>query len=68
MKYQFILDNINDYPVERMCKCMKVIKNAYYHWMKFKDEIKEKSRKTFLKDRIKVIFEESRQTYGSYRM
>lgn len=68
MKYQFILNNTNNYPVERMCKYMKVSKNAYYHWMKSKDEIKEKSGRTFLKERIKAIFEENRQTYGSHRM
>ena len=68
MKYQFILDNIDNYPVEKMCKCMKVSRNSYYHWMKSKDKIKEKSGRVFLKERIKSIFKDSRQTYGSHRM
>jgi transposase InsO family protein len=36
--------------------------------MKYKDEIKEKSSRIFLKERVQLIFEESRQTYGSHRM
>ena len=51
-----------------MCSCMKVSKNAYYHWLKAKDVIKEKSSKLHLKSRILSIFEESREIYGSYRI
>ena len=31
MRYNFILRNEDNYPVERMCKCMRVSKNAYYN-------------------------------------
>lgn len=68
MKYQFIFNNVDAFPVEKMCKYMKVSKNAYYSWLKSKDVIKEISVKSLLKQRIKVIFDENRQTYGSYRM
>ncbi len=34
MRYEFILRNETKYPVEKMCKSMKVSKNAYYHWVK----------------------------------
>jgi transposase InsO family protein len=47
---------------------MKVSKNAYYHWYKSKDVISAKSPKTSLKERIKVIFYESREIYGSCRV
>jgi putative transposase len=43
MKYAFILKNENKYPVEKMCKCMKVSRNAYCHWFKQKSVIKEKT-------------------------
>lgn len=56
------------YPVEKMCKAMRVSKNAYYHWIKNKDIIALKTTKTFLKERIKFIFEQSRQIYGSCRI
>lgn len=50
-----------------MCSCMKVSKNAYYHWCKIKDIVFVATPKTHLKQRIKFIFEESREIYGSYR-
>ena len=68
MRYLFILKNEQQYPVEKMCKCMKVSKSSYYHWIKQKDVIKTKSSKLFLKERIKVLFEQSREIYGSYRI
>lgn len=68
MRYQFISNNIDIYTVERMCKCMRVSKNYYYHWLKSKDNSNEKPAKVLLKERIKVIFEQSRQTYGSHRI
>ena len=68
MRYKFILRNENNYPVERMCKCMKVSKNAYYHWCKNKGQNKIKPSKIILKERIKVVFDESRQIYGSCRI
>jgi len=68
MRYNFILNNDNIYPVEKMCKCMKVSKNAYYHWLKRKDVVVLESNKTQLQKRIREIFEENRQIYGSCRI
>jgi len=47
---------------------MNVSKNAYYHWYKSRHLIKIKPSKVILKERIKEIFEENRQIYGSYRI
>lgn len=68
MRYKFILNHRNDYTVEKMCSCLKVSKNAYYHWLKAKDVTKEKASKLHLKARILLIFEESREIYGSARI
>mgnify|MGYP001814050639 CR=1 FL=1 len=68
MIYKFILRNEDSYSVEKMCRCMKVSKNAYYHWVKSKDIIVLETPKMKLKERIKVIFEENRQIYGSCRI
>jgi len=68
MRYNFILRNEDNYPVEKMCECMKVSKNAYYHWVKIKCVISSESTKVKLMKRIRVIFEESRQIYGSCRI
>ena len=47
---------------------MKVSKNAYYHWVKIKCFTSSESTKVKLMKRISVIFEESRQIYGSCRI
>ena len=51
-----------------MCRCMKVSKNAYYYWIRRKDIVIVNSSKIKLKGRIKAIFEQSRQIYGSCRI
>ena len=68
MKYNFILRNEDNYSVERMCCCMKVSKNAYYHWLKSKDLIVLDTPRIKLMERVEIIFEESRQIYGSARI
>jgi transposase InsO family protein len=68
MRYAFILRNEYNYPVEKMCKYMKVSKNAYYHWCKNKNTMNTKTNKMLLKERIKFIFNESRDIYGSCRI
>ncbi len=47
---------------------MKVSKNAYYHWFKNKDIVFLKTATMHLKERIKVLFKENREIYGSYRI
>ena len=51
-----------------MCKCMKVSKNAYYHWVKSKDKIVFETSKMRLMKRIRVVFDENMQIYGSCRI
>lgn len=38
VKYGFIKNHTGKYPVEKMCYCMKVSKNAYYTWLRNKDK------------------------------
>ena len=51
-----------------MCKCMMISKNAYYHWLKNKNSVAVETTKSHLKKRVKVIFEDSREIYGSHRI
>lgn len=51
-----------------MCKCMKISKNAYYHWLKTKDSVVVETARKHLKKRIKIIFKDSREIYGSHRI
>ena len=68
MRYEFILRNQNKYPVEKMCKYMKVSKNAFYYWLNNMNTIKIKPSKIILKQRITALFFENKQIYGSYRI
>ena len=68
MRYQFILTNVDIFSVEKMCKCMRVSRNAYYHWFKNKDLRSVKTPKMLLKERVKIIFEQSKEIYGSCRI
>jgi transposase InsO family protein len=47
---------------------MDVSKNAYYNWFKRKDKLRVKTSKIVLKERVKAIFKESREIYGSCRI
>ena len=60
--------NQKNYPVEKMCKCVKVSKNAYYNWLKNKDLKSINTAKKVLKQRIQLIFQDSKEIYGSYRI
>jgi len=51
-----------------MCKYFRLSKSAYYHWINNKDIVKTKQSKIILQQRIKLIFEQSRQIYGSCRI
>jgi transposase InsO family protein len=63
-----MIENENRYPVEKMCKCLRVSKNSFYYWNKTKDSPKLKASKKLLMERIKYLFEESRRIYGSHRI
>ena len=51
-----------------MCYCLKISKNAYYNWLNNKDAVKTKTSKTHLMNRIREIFKENREIYGSPRI
>ena len=68
IRYKFIASNEKIYSVEKMCKCMKVSRNAYYNWRKNKDVNRSKKQTQHLKQRIKQLFTASKEIYGSYRI
>ena len=51
-----------------MCKCMRVSRSAYYHWLNQKIKDKGGTPKIILKERIGSLFKESREIYGSCRI
>jgi len=50
-----------------MCKVLKLTRSGYYAWCKRKESPRTKENK-ILSQQIKLIFEESRRTYGSPRI
>ncbi|OWP85501.1 transposase [Flavobacterium covae] len=68
MKYEFIYKHESNYPVEKMCKYLKISKNSYYKWLTTKDKIRQKASLIVLKERIQYHFQQSKSVYGSYRI
>lgn len=56
-----------NYPVERMCKVLKVSRSCYYRWYRCGISKRKLENQKLLVE-IKEIFETSKQTYGSPRI
>ena len=60
------MDYAEEFPVKKMCEVLSVSKSGYYHW---KNKLLLADSKTeALDEKIKSIFESSRETYGSPRI
>jgi transposase InsO family protein len=67
MKYQFIEDYRDEFPVTRMCTVLQVSASGYYAWRKRPTSQREQDNEKLV-ERIKAIHAESRETYGSPRV
>ena len=61
------MDNKTLFPVEKMCKVFKVSSSAYYAWCNHKPSRREENN-NFLIEEIKIIYNNSKGTYGSPRI
>ena len=61
------MDNKTLFPVEKMCKVFKVSRSAYYAWYNHKPSRREENN-NFLIEEIKIIYNNSKGTYGSPRI
>jgi putative transposase len=59
--------NDSIFPIEKMCKVLKVSRSSYYSWLTRKPG-KRDLENYDLSDRIKKIYESSKKTYGSPRV
>lgn len=64
MKFKLIQKNRSKYPVEKMCKILKVSKSGYYKWLKQPQPTTD----TKLLTQISAIYKASRETYGYLRI
>ena len=67
MKYQFIEEHRDQYPVTLMCRILEVVRSGYYKWRKQPLSARKMADLVLLKQ-MRDIFEQSRETYGSYRI
>lgn len=67
MIYRFIYEHEKMFPIEKMCKVLKVGRRSYYDW-KSPNIPERKQRELFLKQEIKRVYFAAKQRYGSPRI
>jgi len=67
MKYIFIKNHQQVFPIEKMCKVLKVSSSSYYKW-KTKPISNRVLRMNLIKEKITFIYFSSKQRYGSPRI
>jgi transposase InsO family protein len=67
MRFEFIQEYQNDYPVRLLCKAMKVSPSGYYAWRNRPPSKRELANQRIV-DEIKVIHRENHENYGSPRV
>ncbi|MGA9397182.1 MAG: IS3 family transposase, partial [Anaerolineaceae bacterium] len=67
MKYAFIAAHEEQFSVKRMCHAVGVQRSGYYAWKRRPVSAREKAN-TDLLEKIREVFEMSRETYGSLRI
>ena len=55
------------FPIEKMCKALKVHRSSYYYWLKRKAS-KRDIEKRDLSEKIRLIYYKSKRIYGSPRI
>jgi transposase InsO family protein len=61
------MNNNNLFPVEKMCKVLKVSRSAYYNWCNGKSSKRAESNSAMIKE-IRIVYNNSKGTYGSPRI
>lgn len=67
MIFDFIKNHRKIFPIEKMCKVLKVSQSGYYRW-KIAAISKRLQKKNVLKEKITSLYFESKQRYGSPRI
>ena len=67
MRYQFIQDQQDEFPVQRMCSVLGVSPSGYYAWQSRPISRRVQANQTLLPE-IRAIHNRSRKTYGSPRV
>jgi transposase InsO family protein len=67
MKYIFIKNHQQVFPIEKMCKVLEVSSSSYYKW-KTKPISNRALKMNLIKEKITAIYFSSKQRYGSPRI
>lgn len=67
MRYRFIRDHREAFPVGLMCRVLEVGRVGFYTWLKRPESPRSRENRRLIVE-IKAIHKESRQTYGSPRV
>jgi putative transposase len=67
VKYAWVKDNSDSFPVVAMCRAFQVSKSGYYRWLKAEPSLRTQ-RSERIHASVKQVYEESNQIYGSYKI
>jgi putative transposase len=67
MRFQFIDDHHDEFPVRRMCNELNVSSSGYYAWCKRPPSEREMANQELYKE-IKTVYNDNHGTYGSPRI
>jgi putative transposase len=67
MRFQFIDDHRDEFPVSRMCEVLDVSRSGYYAWRGRPPSKREMANRELYK-KIEAVYDESHGTYGSPRI
>ncbi|MCC9169199.1 IS3 family transposase, partial [Pontibacter harenae] len=65
--YGFIKENRNQFPVEKMCRVLKVSASGYYYWLHHPVSLRELEEQE-LAAKVKEVYQQSKCRYGSPRI
>ena len=67
MRFQFIEDHGEEFPIDRMCRLLGVSRSGYYAWRERPPSEREMANEK-LYQRIKAVYDRAHKTYGSPRV
>jgi transposase InsO family protein len=67
MRFQFVKDHRDEFPVSRMCKVLDVSCSGYYAWRGRPPSGREMANQELYK-KVKAVYDKSHRTYGSPRV
>jgi putative transposase len=67
MRFQYIEDHQNEFPVTLMCRMLGVSSSGYYAWRKRPPSKREMANRELYK-KIEVVYNENHKVYGSPRI